>query len=81
MRRIASRTGGQLYRSTPEASELTALIEEVSALGGREIDAREVTQYEEQFQIFLGAAILLLFLEGLWTDRKKTVSAWRGRFT
>ena len=81
MRGIATRTGGQLYRSTPEASELTALIEEVAELGGREIDAREVTQYEEQFQIFLGAAILLLFLEGLWTDRKKTARVWRGRFS
>lgn len=81
LRQIAARTGGQLFRSTPEASELTALIEEVASLGGREIDAREVTQFEEQFQIFLGAAILLLFLESLWTDRKKTVRAWRGRFS
>ena len=81
LREIAARTGGQLFRSTPEASELTALIEEVAALGGREIDAREVTQFEEQFQIFLGAAILLLFLESLWPDRKKTDRVWRGRFT
>lgn len=81
LRQIALRTGGQLYRSTPEASELTALIEEIAALGGREIDAREVTQFEEQFQIFLGAAILLLFLEGLWTDRKQTATVWRGRFS
>lgn len=81
LRQIVTRTGGRLYRSTPEASELTALIEEVANLGGREIDAREVTQYDEQFQIFLGAAILLLFLEGLWTDRKKTVRVWRGRFS
>ena len=81
LREIAASTGGQLFRSTPEASELTALIDEVAALGGREIDAREVTQFEEQFQIFLGAAILLLFLESLWTDRKKTDRVWRGRFT
>ena len=78
---VAARTGGRLFRSTPEASELTALIEEVASLGGREIDAREVTQFEEQFQIFLGAAILLLFLESLWTDRKKTDRVWRGRFS
>ena len=81
LRRIAARTGGQLFRSTPEASELTALIEEVATLGGREIDAREVTQFEEQFQLFLGAAILLLFLESLWADRKETDRVWRGRFT
>ncbi|WP_419161602.1 hypothetical protein [Candidatus Palauibacter sp.] len=81
LRQIAQRTGGQLFRSTPEASELTALIDEIAALGGREIDAREVTQFEEQFQIFLGAAILLLFLEGLWSDRRQTTRAWRGRFS
>ena len=81
LREVAARAGGQLFRSTPEASELTALIEEVAGLAGREIDAREVTQFEEQFQIFLGAAILLLFWESLWTDRKKTARVWRGRFS
>lgn len=79
--RIARETGGRMFRSTPEASELTALIDEIAALGGREIEAREVTQFEEQFQIFLGAAILLLFLEGLWTDRKRAIRVWTGRFS
>jgi len=71
LRRIAEATGGTLYRTTPEASELTALIDEIAGLGGREIDAREVTQFEEQYQIFLGAAILFLLIEGLWSDRRR----------
>ncbi len=81
LRRIATQTGGRLFRSTPEASELTELIAEIAALGGREIDAREVTQYEEQFQIFLGAAIILLLLESLWNDRRNVKRAWAGRFS
>ncbi|MFV1987722.1 MAG: VWA domain-containing protein [Gemmatimonadota bacterium] len=81
LRRIAQETGGRLYRSTPEASELTGLVDELESLGGREIDSREITQFEEQFQIFLGLAIALLFVEGLISDRRRDPSIWKGRFT
>lgn len=81
LRRIAEATGARLFRSTPEASELTALVDELEALGGREIDSREITQFEEQFQIFLGLAIALLFVEGLISDRRRDAGAWKGRFS
>ncbi|MDX1393044.1 MAG: VWA domain-containing protein [Gemmatimonadota bacterium] len=81
LRRIASMTGGRLFRSTPQASELTALVDELEALGGREIDAREITQFEERFQLFLGVAMLLLFLEGLISDRRREATTWKGRFS
>lgn len=81
LRAIAEETGGQLYRSTPQASELTALVDELEALGGREMDSRELTQFEEQFQIFLGLAIALLLLEGVLSDRRTETEAWTGRFS
>jgi Ca-activated chloride channel family protein len=81
LRRIADATRGRLFRSTPEASELTALVDELEALGGREIDSREITQYEEQFQIFLGLAIALLLCEGLVSDRRRESAVWKGRFS
>jgi Ca-activated chloride channel family protein len=81
LRRIADATGGRLYRSTPEASELTGLVDELEALGGREIDSREITQFEEQFQLFLGLGIALLFLEGMISDRRRDTATWRGRFS
>ncbi len=76
---VAEATGGSFYRSTPQIGELNALIEDIDAVGGREIDAREVTQFEEQFQIFLGLAILLLILESLLPERRRPVEAWSGR--
>jgi len=81
LKRVAEATGGRLYRSTPEASELTDLIDDVTAMGGRETDSREVTQFEEQFQIFLGIALVLLFAEALLTDRRRVGHEWTGRFS
>ncbi len=81
LRRIAEATGGRLYRSTPEASELTGLVEELEALGGREIDSRQITQFEEQFQLFLGLALACLFLEGMISDRRRNLETWKGRFS
>ena len=49
----------------------------MSAVGTREIDAREIAQFEEQFQLFLGAAILLLLMEPLLPERRR--GAARGR--
>ena len=79
LRRIADATGGALFRSTPEASELTALIDEIETLGGREIDSREITRFEEQFQVFLGLALALLFIEAMVPDRKRNEEpgSWR----
>ena len=71
LRRIADATGGAFYLSTPQSVELDALIEDMSAVGTREIDAREIAQFEEQFQLFLGAAILLLLLEPLLPERRR----------
>jgi len=81
LKRVAEATGGRLYRSTPEASELTDLIEDVTTLAGREIDSREITQFEEQFQIFLGIALALLFAEAWLTDRRRVGHEWTGRFS
>ena len=82
LRRIADATGGGFYLSTPQSVELDALIDEMSAVGTREIDAREIAQFEEQFQLFLGAAILLLLIEPLLPARRRGEAgrqATRGR--
>ncbi len=71
LRRIADATGGGAYFGTPQGVELDALLEEMSAVGTREIDAREIAQFEEQFQLFLGAAIVLLLIEPLLPARRR----------
>ena len=71
LRRIADATGGGFHLATPRSVELDALVDEMSAVGTREIDARDIAQFEEQFQLFLGAAILLLLIEPLLPARAK----------
>ena len=43
-------------------------------------EAAANAQFEEQYQIFLGLAILLLLLEAAVPDRKKMSEEWTGRF-
>ena len=53
----------------------------VTGAEGRELETREVTQFDEQFQIFLGFALILLFTEGLIPERRRKEEAWAGRFS
>lgn len=77
--RIAERTGGTYYRATPRGSELDDLVRTLTGTGGQELEAKQVTRFEEQFQIFLGLGLLLLVAEMLIPDRRKTREAWDGR--
>ncbi len=77
---IAERTGGRYYRATPGGSELDQLAKELTGAEGRELEAQQVTRFEEQFQIFLGLALALLIAELLVPDRRGVAGAWAGRF-
>lgn len=67
---IALQTGGEYHRIGRGVGGLGRLVERIEG-GGRELESREVTQYEEQFQIFLGAALLLLALEFIVPGRRR----------
>jgi hypothetical protein len=73
---IALRTGGRYYRLGGGGDGLSELVEMIGG-GGRELEAREVTQFEEQYQIFLGAAFLLLVLETLIPTRRPVAAPRR----
>jgi Ca-activated chloride channel family protein len=77
---IARETGGRYLRATPGENELDRLADEISEMAGREFEARQVTQYEEQYQIFLGFALLLLVVEALIPERRRLEEEWTGRF-
>lgn len=77
---IARETGGRYLRATPGENELDVLADEISEMAGREFEARQVTQYEEQFQIFLGFALVLLFAEAIIPERRRLKEEWTGRF-
>ena len=67
---IALQTGGEYHRIGRGTGGLGRLVERI-AEGGREVESREVTQFEEQFQIFLGAALLFLAVEFVVPGRRR----------
>ncbi len=71
---IAMQTGGDYHRVGQGAGGLGRLLERIED-GGREVESREVTQFEEQFQIFLGAALLLLVVEVIVPGRRRRRAA------
>ncbi len=81
LERVAQATGGRYFPALGPAANLDLLIDEVTGAEGRELETREVTQFDEQFQIFLGFALVLLFAEGLIPERRRKKKVWAGRFS
>ena len=81
LERIAEATGGRYFPALGPGANLDLLVEEVTGGEGRELETREVTQFDEQFQIFLGFALVLLFAEGLIPERRRKKKVWAGRFS
>ena len=80
LQRVADRTGGAYYHAAAgSGAAFDRLVEELTGGGGGEIESREVTRYEEQYQIFLGLALLLLAAEALISERRRVAEAWIGR--
>ena len=71
---IALQTDGEYHRIGQGAGGLGRLVERIEG-GGREVESREVTQFEEQYQIFLGAALLLLIVEVIVPGRRRRRTA------
>jgi Ca-activated chloride channel family protein len=80
LQKIALETNGKYYRSTMGEDELNKIYEDISRLEKKEFQAKEFTQYEDRYQYFLVFAIVLLSLEAIVTDRKKSRKKWEGRF-
>ena len=77
---MAVRTGGLYYHASATGTELELLAEEVTAGEGQEFDQEQVTVFDEQYQLFLGLALLLLVVEVLVPDRRRVSLGWSGRF-
>lgn len=71
---IALQTDGEYHRIGQGAGGLGRLVERIEG-GGREVESREVTQFEEQYQVFLGAALLLLIVEVIVPGRRRRRTA------
>jgi Ca-activated chloride channel family protein len=80
LRQVADATGGQFVRVAPGTTAFEDLVDEIAAGEGEELDSREITQFEEQYQLFLAFAFALLVIEALVPERRKAAEAWSGRF-
>jgi len=80
LQKMALITDGKYYHAAPGRFELTQVIEEINNMEKRELEAERFIQYKERYQIPLGAALILLFIEMLISDRKQVVETWKGRF-
>lgn len=60
---IALATRGGYYRATSGEDELNKIYNKIFGLEKAELSAKQFTNYEDRFQYFAGAALLLLILE------------------
>jgi Ca-activated chloride channel family protein len=80
LQQVADATEGRYVRVAPGATAFEDLVDEIAAGEGEELDTREVTQFEEQYQLFLAFGFAMLFAEALLPERRRKVEAWSGRF-
>ncbi|MDT8392519.1 MAG: VWA domain-containing protein [Bacteroidales bacterium] len=70
LQQIAAAGNGTYVRANNTQAGLSKIFEKINALEEREIETRMFTDYEDQFQYFIGFGLLLLLLEFFIFDRK-----------
>jgi Ca-activated chloride channel family protein len=65
LQEIAGTTGGKYYFATAGESEVDDLRQEIGHLDKRELESKVVRNYQERFQYFLAAGLILLMAEML----------------
>ncbi len=70
LEKIASIGNGKYFRGTNAQDELNEIYKNISALQKREFGVKQFTDYEDRFQYFLGAGIILLIAEFLISEKK-----------
>ncbi|MCE2455616.1 MAG: VWA domain-containing protein [Gemmatimonadetes bacterium] len=71
LRSLAERTGGRYARAGAGAG-FDRLIDDIANVEGEAIDATEITDFADQYQLFVGLALLLILCEWALPDRRRT---------
>ncbi len=77
LQEIAGKTDGIFVQATNADIGLNAILDKLSQLDKKQIDTKMYTDYEDQFQWFLGLALLLFIIEFFISER---VSNWFRKF-
>lgn len=81
LRQLAEEGRGHFYPVTFGSNAMPTLVADLNHLQKAQFDDAEVTSYDEDYQAFLLAAIVLALLELVWAERARALRRlWRGRF-
>jgi Ca-activated chloride channel homolog len=80
LRELAEMGKGQFYHLTFGGEAVQAAIGDLGRLQKALFDDAEITSYDEIYQPFLLAAIVLALLEMILGERARPGRSWRGRF-
>ena len=78
--RVSEKTGGRYYRASANQQELDTIFTSIAEMDKKELSTKQVTLFDEKFQIFLAFGLVLLILELLIFESRKSYSTWKGRF-
>ncbi len=70
LKQIASQTSGNYIKGDITSEVVEEIKDILNAMDKKEFDSRQFADFKDQFQWFLGAAILLLFLDIFFLERK-----------
>lgn len=70
LEKIATLGNGKYFRGTSTQDELDAIYKDVNALQKSQFGTKQFTDFEDQFQYFIGTALLLLLVEVSLSDNK-----------
>lgn len=77
LRRIADAGGGLYVRANNSNVGLEKIYDDISKMDKTEIETKVFTDYDDQFQWFVGAAVILLLIGVFMSSSKK---AWETKF-
>lgn len=76
---IAKEANGKFFQAGNDA-DLARVISEIAQMEKKDLGMSKLSTYEERYQIFLLAALLLLTLEFFIPERIRKRKEWKGRF-
>ena len=77
LRQIAAAGDGSYARANNASTGLRKIFEDISQIEKKEIETKQFTDYEDRFQYYLAAALILLLIELLISERK---ASWANKF-
>lgn len=77
LERLVDLGNGRYYRGSNAQDELNDIYKDINTLQKRELGVKQFTDYEDRFQYFLAAALILLILETLVSEKR---IAWLARW-